>query len=237
MLSSAPRSLLFQIEIFVKRWSDCHVVKFCDIVFSFRFLSINWYFENQFFHVPKYFCAMLTFPNSYLFQAPRNNTPVMTFLHFRASLQWGKAEWRYWIPVLNLTHTPVNPTPLTHQPFFREWCSSLGVSERIEYSRRDQNLGHCTESQLNLTFYHISRLMTNQQNYCTPSEDSDQPGHPPNLIGVSAVCSMGSWRPNVSSCGQRRLGWSEFSLGAHSFCWFCHEAAHISDANIIFRIY
>ena len=22
-------------------------------------------------------------------------------------------------------------------------------------------------------------------------------------------------------------GWSESSLGAHSFCWFCHEAAHI----------
>ena len=22
-------------------------------------------------------------------------------------------------------------------------------------------------------------------------------------------------------------GWSESSLGAHSFCWFCHEAAHV----------
>ena len=22
-------------------------------------------------------------------------------------------------------------------------------------------------------------------------------------------------------------GWSESSLGAHSFCWFCHVAAHI----------
>ena len=33
-----------------------------------------------------------------------------------------------------------------------------------------------------------------------PSEDSDQPRHPPSLIRVS--------------------------LGAQSFCWFCHEAAH-----------
>ena len=27
---------------------------------------------------------------------------------------------------------------------------------------------------------------------CAPSEDSDQPGHPPSLIRVFAVCSVGS---------------------------------------------
>ena len=27
---------------------------------------------------------------------------------------------------------------------------------------------------------------------CAPTEDSDQPGHPPSLIGVFAVHSMGS---------------------------------------------
>ena len=27
---------------------------------------------------------------------------------------------------------------------------------------------------------------------CVPSEDSDQPGHPPSLIRVFAVCLMGS---------------------------------------------
>ena len=32
----------------------------------------------------------------------------------------------------------------------------------------------------------------NQQNDCAPSEDSDQPGHPPSLIWVFAVRSMGS---------------------------------------------
>ena len=40
---------------------------------------------------------------------------------------------------------------------------------------------------------------------CVPGEDSCQPGHPPSLIRVFAVCCMGSWGPNVSSCGQRRL--------------------------------
>ena len=45
---------------------------------------------------------------------------------------------------------------------------------------------------------------------CAPSEDSDQPGHPPSLIRVFAVRLMGSQWPNVSSCGQRRL-WSDWA--------------------------
>ena len=28
-------------------------------------------------------------------------------------------------------------------------------------------------------------------------------------------------------------GWSESSLGAHSFCWFCHVAAHLLNSLII----
>ena len=39
-----------------------------------------------------------------------------------------------------------------------------------------------------------------------PSEDSDQPGHPPGLIKVFAVRSMGSYMyvHNAYSCGQQR---------------------------------
>ena len=36
-----------------------------------------------------------------------------------------------------------------------------------------------------------------------PSKDSDQPGHPPSLIRVFAVRSMGSLGPNFASGGQR----------------------------------
>ena len=39
------------------------------------------------------------------------------------------------------------------------------------------------------------------------SEDSDQTGRMPRLI---------------------RPGWSESSLGAYSFCWFCHFVAHFN---------
>ena len=60
-----------------------------------------------------------------------------------------------------------------------------------------------------------------------PSEDSDQPGHPPSLIRVFAVRSKGSKGPNLSSHGQRRLirlfgcpDWSESSLGAHHLVGF-----------------
>ena len=44
---------------------------------------------------------------------------------------------------------------------------------------------------ITVIFYWLSvwdAARQNQQNDCAPSEDSDQPGHPPRLIGVFAVC-------------------------------------------------
>ena len=57
----------------------------------------------------------------------------------------------------------------------------------------------------------------NQQNACAPSENS-----------VSLTCYGNELvvLPDVKEqCGCP--GWSESSLGAHSFCWFCHVAAHV----------
>ena len=82
----------------------------------------------------------------------------------------------------------------------------------------------------------------NQQSDCAPSEDSDQPGHPPSLTRVFAVRMKKAWVFSYSLSSQRRLwsewadaqadlslrpGWSESSLGARSLCWFCHVAAHL----------
>ena len=50
----------------------------------------------------------------------------------------------------------------------------------------------------------------NQQNDCASSEDSNQPGHPPSLIRVLAIRSVGSRGPKLSSCGQQRL-WSDWA--------------------------
>ena len=71
---------------------------------------------------------------------------------------------------------------------------------------------------------------------CAPSEDLDQPGHPPSLIRVFAVRSMGSQGPNASSCGQRRLcrDWADAQADLSlrwthmPLYWFCHEAAYLA---------
>ena len=52
---------------------------------------------------------------------------------------------------------------------------------------------------------------------CAPSEDSDQPGHPPSLIRVFAVRMKKAWVLSNPLSAQRIL-WSESSVGAH--CWF-----------------
>ena len=68
---------------------------------------------------------------------------------------------------------------------------------------------------------------------CVPSEDSDQPGHPPSLIRVCAVHLKQKWVLSYPLSAQRRL-WSDWAdaqadLSLHSaqrsFCWFCHEVA------------
>ena len=74
----------------------------------------------------------------------------------------------------------------------------------------------------------------NQQNHCAPSKDSDQPGHPPSQFRVFTVRKKKAWVLSYPLSAQRRLirqggyrGWSESSLGAQPFCWFCLVAAHM----------
>ena len=73
----------------------------------------------------------------------------------------------------------------------------------------------------------------NQQNVCAPSEDSDQPGHPPSLITVFAVRMKKTWVLTYPLSAQRRLDQTGrkprlISLRwVHSFCWFCHVVAQI----------
>ena len=50
----------------------------------------------------------------------------------------------------------------------------------------------------------------NQQSDCAPSEDSDQPGHPPSLIRVFAVRMKKPWVLSYPSSAQRRL-WPDFA--------------------------
>ena len=79
--------------------------------------------------------------------------------------------------------------------------------------KTDFILSFCSKNHTNIW----AAMWQNQQNECAPSEDSDQPGHQPSLTRVFAVRSMGSLRPKVSSCGQRRL-WSAWASDL-SLCW------------------
>ena len=70
---------------------------------------------------------------------------------------------------------------------------------------------------------------------CAPNEDSDQPGHPPRLIRVFAVCMKKPWVLSFPLSAQRRL-WSDWVSAQadlslcwvhRSFCCFCLVAAQI----------
>ena len=89
------------------------------------------------------------------------------------------------------------------------------------------------------------------------SEDSDQTGPMPRLIWLFAgrtwhfvgfvmrrlrctICKPEYLMLNFFMRTAKTLirlggcpGWSEPSLGAHSFCWFCHVVAHINTKNSV----
>ena len=81
-----------------------------------------------------------------------------------------------------------------------------------------------------------------KQNDMCAQRRSDQPGHPPSLIRVFAVRTVGSWGPNVSSCAQRRLwlDWADVQAEL-SLRWvgaevsFVGLAAHIKASHAVKR--
>ena len=110
----------------------------------------------------------------------------------------------------------------TCQQFF---SSAPNFSDLIAYS--------CGNTNLSTTYSVWAATWQNQQNDCAPSENSDQPGHPPSLIRVFAVHMKKARVLSYPMSAQRILwcpGWSESSLGAHTFCWFCHVAAHLLNS-------
>ena len=56
----------------------------------------------------------------------------------------------------------------------------------------------------------MSRLMTKPTKWRAPSEDSDQPGHPPSLFRVFAVRTKKAWVLSYPLSAQRRL-WSDWA--------------------------
>ena len=103
------------------------------------------------------------------------------------------------------------------------------AERRAQVSYRETGLTH--EPQLDKTNKMI----------CAPSEDSDQPGHPPSLIRVFAVRMKKGWVLCYPLSAQRRL-WSDLEDAqadpslrwAHrQFCWFCPAAAQLAKCTFI----
>ena len=64
-----------------------------------------------------------------------------------------------------------------------------------------------------------------QKWHVRPAKTHFNLGIQPSLIRVFAVCMKTLIR--LGGCP----GWSEPSVGAHSFYWFCHETAHFSNSE------
>ena len=71
----------------------------------------------------------------------------------------------------------------------------------------------------------------NQQSECAPSQDSDQPGHPPSLIRVFVVRMKKAWVLSYPLNTQRRL-WSDWADAQAdlSLCW-----AHTHFVGFVMR--
>ena len=136
-------------------------------------------------------------------------------------------------PVLSF-HCHLPSLKLIRNPFTKGWQCVLLTWARLEPTTFRTTVVLLVSNHLiTVPLYAYNEHDKNQQNEGAPSEDSYQPGHPPSLIRDFAVCMKKPWVPSYPLSAQQRLirlgrcqGWSESSLGAHSFCWFCHVVAH-----------
>ena len=108
----------------------------------------------------------------------------------------------------------------------------------VTKSRRNRNTSSTTNWKIGILVCHALRNepphdKTNKMP-CVPSEDSDQPGHPPSLIRDFAVHMKKACVLGYPLSALRRLSsdWADAQADlslrwAQSFCWFCHEVAQI----------
>ena len=91
--------------------------------------------------------------------------------------------------------------------------------------------------------YNWTAIWQNQQNVLCAQRNSDQPGHPPSLIRVVAVCMKKPWALNYPSYPMSALqrlgrspGWSESLLGAQVILLVLSCAGSIITYTAIMRI-
>ena len=94
-------------------------------------------------------------------------------------------------------------------PTFDKCCFTIERSIQ-KYRENGKHPDRMTPSDLTVQKLNGPLYVKSNNMACAPSENSDQPGHPPSLIRVFAVRSKDSQGPMASSSGQRRL-WSDWA--------------------------
>ena len=126
-----------------------------------------------------------------------------------------------------------------NQSFISDFSEYYRWSQRIKIKYKPQPFNSLLEPEMSplsetSIIWEPPRDKTNKM-ACVPSEDSDQPGHPPSLIRVFAVRLKKARILSYPLSTQWRL-WSDWSdaqadLSLHwvrmPFRWFCHNLAHI----------
>ena len=123
------------------------------------------------------------------------------------------------------------------------WLISLPITAfRHDWNAVDM---YVTEEQNKLS-KHISKWAAtwqNEQSECAPSEDSDQPWHPPSLIRVFAVRMKKAWVLSYPLSVQRRLcsDWADVQTdqrhrGAHFVCFVMSRLKMAFKRKVFTRI-
>ena len=120
--------------------------------------------------------------------------------------------------------------------------SNYQVQGQIIYQRTNNLF---LDRYANLSKHIWAASWQNQRNGRCAQRRSDQPGHPPSLIRVFAVCMKEAWVLSYPFSTRRWSDWADAQAHlslcwAHMpFCWFCHEAAHlwVSEHNFYMLLF
>ena len=123
-----------------------------------------------------------------------------------------------------LNHTSLHRAIQTHPFIILIWAASW----------QNQQNGMCVQRRLRWAWVSIQ----SDQSWLSVSEESLGPKHSPSMIRVFAAFMTKALFLSYPLSAPRRLirlggcpGWSESSLHTQSFCWFCHDVAHLSVPN------
>ena len=136
-------------------------------------------------------------------------------------IMMGKSIWQMWV---NLHHGHIG----SHSR-----SESSNMSYRIDLKNTFFLMFFCC-IKIILNFITWATTCQNQQSDCAPSEDSDQPGHPPCLIRVFAARMKKAWVLSYPLSAWRRL-WSDWADTHTHFVGFVMSRLIFPDVFLLYK--